>query len=84
VILTSMEAPIRLSSSPLNMSRPESLTGSFQSYQSEISTRSFRSYGSSIGDGGGWDFEALLEMTDVVRAALEVCSLAQMKFARQC
>ncbi|KAK0099966.1 hypothetical protein ONS95_013212 [Cadophora gregata] len=68
---SSKMSPIRLSGSPLNISRPESLAGSFQSVRSEQSAKSFRSYGSSIGDGGEWEFDSLLEMTDEIRAALK-------------
>lgn len=68
-------APIRLSGSPLTMSRPTSLTGSFQSGQSDQSMKSFKSNGSSIGDEGDWDFDSLLDMTDEVRASVKVSSL---------
>ncbi|KAH7321648.1 hypothetical protein BKA65DRAFT_540825 [Rhexocercosporidium sp. MPI-PUGE-AT-0058] len=62
--------PIRLSGSPLTTSRPTSLVGSFQSGKSDQSIKSIRSFGSSLGDDGDWDFDSLLDMTNEVRVAL--------------
>ncbi|XMA12320.1 hypothetical protein WAI453_005111 [Rhynchosporium graminicola] len=60
-------SPIRLSGSTRSLSRPTSLAGSFNSDQS---LKTLQSYGSSIGDGGDWDSDALLELTDEIRAML--------------
>ncbi|KAL2068255.1 hypothetical protein VTL71DRAFT_16353 [Oculimacula yallundae] len=67
---TAQLSPMRITGSPLTLSRPTSLVGSFETGHSDSSVKTLKSYGSSIGDGGDWDFDALLEMTDEVRAVL--------------